>query len=188
MFVPILTDAFNYWFAKEVIPESITKSMITLLKKGGWHVWEDLDDYRPLTLLNTELEILAWVLVNHLQLVIRDLIGPEQNYAVKGRPIQDNLHLVREILEGLEDGPEAALINLDQSQAFDKVDHQFLATLLETAGFKLEFHKWISMIYHNLQAVVQVNAKHLEAFMIEHLVWQGCSLSLLCLRFGAPAL
>ena len=58
--------------------------MITLLKKGGRQVWEDLDDYRPLTLLNSELQILARVLANRFQLVINDLIGPEQNNAVKG--------------------------------------------------------------------------------------------------------
>ena len=32
---------------------SITKGVMTLLKKGGRHVWEDLDDYRLITLLNT---------------------------------------------------------------------------------------------------------------------------------------
>ncbi len=37
---------------------------------------------------------------NRLQLVISDLIGPVQNYAMKGRLIQGNLPLVREILEG----------------------------------------------------------------------------------------
>ena len=73
--------------------------MITLLKKGDRHVWEGLDDYRPITLLNTELKILARVLANHLQLVISDLIGPEQTYTVKRRSIQDNLHLIREVLE-----------------------------------------------------------------------------------------
>ena len=53
MFVPILTDVFNHWFAQGAIPGSITKGVITLLKKGGRYVWEDLDDYRPITLLNT---------------------------------------------------------------------------------------------------------------------------------------
>ena len=76
--------------------------MITLLKKGGRHVWEDLHDYQSITLLNSELKILAQVLANRLQLVISDLIGPEQNYAVKGKSIQENLHLVRKILEGLK--------------------------------------------------------------------------------------
>ena len=95
-----------------------------------------LDDYRPITLLNTELKILARVLTNRLQLVISDLIGPEQNYSLKGRSIQDKLHLVRQILEGKENDTEAALINLDQSKAFDRVDYRFLATVLETAGFE----------------------------------------------------
>ena len=173
MFVPILTDVFNHWFAQGAIPGSITKGVITLLKKGDRHVWEDLDDYRPITLLNAELKILARVLANRLQLVISDLIGPEQNYAVKGRSIQDNLHLIREILEGIKDDDEAALINLDQSKAFDRVDHQFLAMVLETAGFKPEF----SILYHNPQAVVQVNGKCSKAFVIERSVRQGCPLS-----------
>ena len=159
MFVPILTDIFNHWFAQGAIPDSVTKVVITLLKKGGRHVWEGLDDYRPITLLNTELKILARVLVNRLQLVISDLIGPEQTFAVKGRSIQDNLHLIREVLEGIKDDTEAALIRLDQSKAFDRVDHRFLASVLETAKFKLEFCRWISMIYHNPQAVVQVNRR-----------------------------
>ena len=38
MFVPILTDMFNHWFAQEAIPGSVTKGMITLQKKGGRHV------------------------------------------------------------------------------------------------------------------------------------------------------
>ena len=39
MFVPILTDMFNHWFAQGAIPGSVTKGVITLLKKGGKHVW-----------------------------------------------------------------------------------------------------------------------------------------------------
>ena len=177
MFVPILTDMFNHWFAQGAIPGSVTKGVIILLKKGGRHVWEGLDDYRPITLLNTELKILARVLANRLQLVISDLIGPEQTFAVKGRSIQDNLHLIREVLKGIEDDTEAALISLDQSKAFDTVDHRFLATVLETAGFKPEFRRWISMMYHNHQAVVQVNGRRSGTIAIERSVWQGCPLS-----------
>ena len=41
------------------------------------HVCENLDDYRPITLLNIELKILARVLANRLQLVVTNLIGPK---------------------------------------------------------------------------------------------------------------
>ena len=98
MFVPILKDMFNNWFAQGGIPGSVTQGVITLLKKCGRHVWEGLDDYRPITPLNTELKIFARVLANRLQLVIRNLISSEQPYAVKRRSIQDNLHLILEVL------------------------------------------------------------------------------------------
>ena len=116
MFVLILTDMFNHWFAQGVISGCITKGVITLLKKSGRHVWKDLGDYRPITLLNTEIK----VLVNRLQIVISNLIGPEQNYAVKGRSIQDNLHLVCEVLAGLKDDINTTLIK------FVRMDHWFL--------------------------------------------------------------
>ena len=78
MFAPILMDKFNHWFAQGAIPGSVTKGVITLLQKGDRHVWEGLDDYSPITLLNTELKILAQVLANRLQLVISDLNSPEK--------------------------------------------------------------------------------------------------------------
>ena len=81
--------------------------------------------FRRLQAHNSELKILARVLANRLQLVISDLIGPEQTYVVKGRSIQDNLLLIREVLEGIKADTEAALISLDQSKAFDRVDHRF---------------------------------------------------------------
>ena len=177
MFVPILTNMFNHWFAQGAIPGSVTNGVITLLKKGGKHVWEGLDDYRPITLLNTELKILARVLANRLQIVIIDLIGLEQTYAVKGRSIRDNLHLIRKVLEGIEDGTEAALISLDQFNAFDRVDHRFLASVLETAEFQPEFRRWFGMMYHNPQAVVQVNGRRSRVFAIERSVRQGYPLS-----------
>ena len=65
----------------------------------------------------------------------------------------------------LKDETKAALINLDQSKAFDRVDHRFLATVSETTVFKPEFRKWIS-IYHNP-----------PAFVLKRSVRQGCPLS-----------
>ena len=59
---------------------------------------------------------------------------------MKGRSIQKNLHLVREILQEREDDTEATPINSDQSKAFDKVN-RFFAAVLETTGFKPVFRR-----------------------------------------------
>ena len=77
MFVPILTDVFNNLFAQGAIPGSITKGVITILKKECKNHQREVGDYMPITLLNTGLKILSRVLANRLQLVISDLIGPE---------------------------------------------------------------------------------------------------------------
>ena len=166
------TCLYLFWRICSTIGSPREPSLVALPRAWS-HCWrkvagmfgKGLDDYRPITLLNTELKILAWVLSNRLQLVISDLISPEQTFAVKGRSIQDNLHLICEVLEGIKDDTEAALISLDQSKAFDRVDHRFLASVLETAGFKPEFRRWISMMYHNPQAVVQVNGRRLGVYM-----------------------
>ena len=112
MFVPILTDMFNHWFVQGVV---------ALLRVWS-HYWRKVAGMFRRTYYsakNTELKILARVLANPLQLVISDLIGTVQNNAVKGRSIQDNLHLVRKILEGLKDDTKAALINLVQSKVLE---------------------------------------------------------------------
>ena len=66
----------------------------------------------------------ARILANRWRIVVGNLIGPEQNCAVMGRSIKNNLRLIREIIEGIKDSTDTAL-SLDQSKAFDRVDHQF---------------------------------------------------------------
>ena len=176
MFVPILTVMFNHWFNQGGIPGQVTRGVITLIKKGKGV--GGLDDYRPITLLNTDLKILARVLSNRLRIVIEDLVCPEQTYAIKGRKIHDNLHMIRQILEKLnEDDTGAALINLDQSKAFDRVDHRFLEAIMKKAGFKSDFLRWINLLYKSPSSCVQVNGKRSRTFPITRSVRQGCPLS-----------
>ena len=139
-------------------------------------------------MLNTDLKISARVLANRLCTVAGDLIEPEHNIAVKGRSIQNNLHLVRKIIERIKDDTKAVLINLDQSKAFDRVDHQFLVTFLETVEFEPEFRRWASILNNNSMAVVQVNGKRLRSFVIERLTRQGYSLSPLLYVFALEPL
>ena len=124
----------------------------------------------PITRLNRKLKILIWVLANRLQLVISDLIEPEQDYAMKGKSIQDSLHLMHEMLERIDD------INLDQSKAFDRMDHRFFATVLENAGFKPPSSgagERQALGGFRDRAVGQADLALVSSF--------------LCLRFGVPA-
>ena len=174
VFVPLLALIYNNWMKQGSIPQRFTRGVIKLLrkKKGGG---DGIDNYRPLTMLNTELKILAKVLAGRLQAVLASLIGPEQTCAVKGRTIQDNLHLVRLIIEKVDS--DAALINLDQSKAFDRVDHRFLEAVLSAAGFGPYFRSWIRLLYASPGALVEVNGVRSKSFLLSRSIRQGCPLS-----------
>ena len=93
---------------------------------------------------------------------------------MKGRTIQDSLHLVHMIVEKVDGN--ATLINLDQSKAFDRVDHGFLEAALSVDGFRLHFRTWIRLLYVSPGVMVEVNGVRSEPFTLTHSIHQGCRL------------
>lgn len=85
----------------------------------------------------------------------------------------NNLHLIHTILEVVKDNNQAALINLDHPMVFNRVDHQYLAAVLQVTRFKNNFCKWISLLHCSTSAMVQVNGKCLCAFVLSSLVSSG---------------
>lgn len=80
------------------------------------------------------------------------------------------------IIEGLKADKRSALINLVQSKAFDRVDHRYLAAVLQAVGFAPDFCRWISFLYCSPSAVVQVNGMRSSIFVLSWLVRQSCPL------------
>ena len=174
MFVPLLATIFDNWMRQGTIARRFTRGIVKLLRKNK-HGGDGISNFRPLTMLNTDLKILAKILANRLQTILPSLICPEQTCAVKGRTIQDSLHLVRTIVEKVDGN--AALINLYQSKAFDRVDHAFLGAVLPVAGFGLHFRSWIRLLYASPGVVVEVNGVRSVPFTLTRSIRQGCPLS-----------
>ena len=93
---------------------------------------------------------------------------------MKGRTIQDSLHLVHTIVEKVD--RNAALINLDQSKAFDRVDHAFLEAVLSAASFRVDFRTWICLLNASPRVMVEVNGVRSEPFTLTRSIRQGCPL------------
>ena len=70
----------------------------------------------------------------------------------------------------------AALINLDQSKVFDRVDHGFLEAALFAAGFGEHFRTWIRLLYTSPGVMVEVNGVSSEPFTLTRSIRQGCPL------------
>ena len=117
---------------------------------------DGISNFCFLTMLITNLKILAKILADRLQTALPSLID-----TVKGMTIQNSLHLVHTIIEKVSGN--AALINLDQSKAFDRVDHGFLKAVLSVTRFKLHSRSWIRFLYAHPHPVVVVEGSKYEA-------------------------
>ena len=173
MFVPLLATINDNWMRQGIIPRRFTRGIGKLLRKNK-HGGDGISNFHPLAMLNTDLKILVKILVNRLQTILPSLICPEQTCAVKGRTIQDSLHLVRTIIEKVDGN--TTLINLDQSKAFDRVDNAFLEAVLSAAGFELHFRTWIRLLYASPGVMVEVNGVRSEPFTLARSFRQGCPL------------
>ena len=100
--------------------------------------------------------------------------------AVYGRRIDQNIHLVRDLIDLANKNDEtAAFIFLDQEKAFDRVNHKFLFKTMHTFGIGQNFIRWVSTIYANATSILQINGHFSEKIPFKRGVRQGCPLSAL---------
>lgn len=180
-FWPILgseiTQVYNYAFDNEHPPLTQRRGVISLLFKKGDRT--QLQNWRPITLLNTDYKILTKALANRLKHTLPLLIHTDQTACIPGRTINDNLWLIQDaITYANETNIPLALISVDQLKAFDRVSHSFLFKTLQKFGFGPDFQRWIQMLYTDVTSSVKVNG-WLTAFIpLERGLRQGCALSM----------
>lgn len=161
------------------LPLSMRIGLVTLLHKKNSK--EDLANWRPITLLNTDYKILAKVLTLRLKEVVSSVVHPDQTCGVPGRSGSLNLVLIRDVISWAEQRQlPLAILSLDQEKAYDRVSHSFLWSVLEKLGFGPKFRAWIQLLYNEVFSQIRVNGFYSEP--VEQLggVRQGCPLSPLC--------
>ncbi|MCG8049147.1 MAG: reverse transcriptase domain-containing protein [Candidatus Thiodiazotropha endolucinida] len=164
-------------FLNKSLTESQKLSYISLLCKDT-SASENMKNWRPISLLNIDYKIITKVLATRLSKVIENVIHQDQTCSVKSRSIFDNVHLLRNIIDYVDQKDLPCIfLNLDQEKAFDRVSHEFLFAALERFGFSENFIRWVKILYHNISSSVIVNNYISGPFNIARGVRQGCSLS-----------
>ena len=171
-----LRDVFLSALLAGSLSPSQRTGVISLLPKSGDPL--EAKNKRPITLLNVDYKILAKALCNRLGTVMPDLVGPYQTCAVRGHSIQQNLWLMRDLVEYVKDRDlPCALVSLDQEKAFDMVDHGFLLKVLKKYNLSPIFVKWVRLLYNSVYSRVVVNGLPSDPIKIQRGVRQGCPLS-----------
>ena len=93
----LLIDMFNECYDLGSLPDSMRTAIISLIFKKGDQ--ENLDNYRPISLTNTDYRILAFTLAERIQQVISKLINTDQVAYIRERFIGNNVRLISDVIE-----------------------------------------------------------------------------------------
>ena len=139
-----------------------------------------LEDYRPITFMNSDYKMLARIMAHRLQPALKEILHPYQYGGTKGGGIFEEAATKREAIAHTElTGVQRCIISLDFSQAFDKISHEYLFCILQEYGFSTQFITYIQNIYNDASSQIHINGHASEAIPIRRGVRQGCPLSMM---------
>lgn len=173
----MLLEAFVDCSQNKEMTTSMKQGLISLIPKPN----KDrlyLDNWRPITLLNSDYKILAALYANRLKLCLEEVISATQSGFMKGRHISNNIRLVLDILDYKDLFDEKALILfLDFYKAFDTVEHSFIFEALRHFGFKDNFRDMVKTLYTRTNSCVSMAHGTSPRFDVNRGIRQGCPIS-----------
>ncbi|KAA3459012.1 reverse transcriptase [Gossypium australe] len=141
-------DISNYCLAilnGQIEIRDINRTRIVLIPKVDKP--KNMSQFRPISLCNVLYKIIAKVLVNRMSDILGDYINESQGAFIPGRLISDNVLIAYEILHSLKmkkHGKKGNFaLKLDMSKAYDRVEWDFLAGMMNSLGFHNE---WIVLV------------------------------------------
>ena len=180
------TAALNDMHTSGVIPSDMKTGFIQLIHKKGTQT--DLRNYRPITLLNTDLKIYTKLISNRIRSYLTDVISP-QHYAAPGGSIFQAATLLRDLHQHASAKKiDAFFIALDFHKAFDSVNHNFLQQTLRRMALPTHFCKIVTSLHRNATSQVLVNGFLRQPVKLNRGVRQGDPLSMLLFLLAAEPL
>ena len=144
---------------------------------------DQIKNYRPITLLNTDYKLLTKVLSTHLAKHIHSLVHPDQSGFIPKRSIFDPINLNQSLCAYADYMEEnGVIVALDQEKAYDKIDHHYLLETLTRFNLPQPFINSIRSLYNTATTAVLVNGVVSSPFKVTRGVRQGDPLS--CLLFN----
>ena len=185
---PLLLSVFRESLSSQSLPQTMREATISLiLKKDKDPV--QCGSYRPISLLNTDVKILAKCLALRLELHLPSIISTDQTGFIKNRYSFFNIRRLMNILYSppSPDVPEIVL-SLDSQKAFDRVEYDYLFCTLERFGFGAKFISYIKTLYSSPMAAVRTNSNISSSFRLQRGTRQGCPISPLLFAIAAEPL
>lgn len=135
-------------------------------------------NFRPISLLNTNLKLYAKLIAHRLADVLPNLIHPDQSGFTKGRETSDATRRLINIIHKVKKlGTPSLLLALDAKKALDRIHWGYLTKVLAAFGFTGPIFSAIMALYTTPTAQVYTSGVLSTPFLITNGTRQGCPFS-----------
>ena len=148
-----------------------------------------IENYRPITLLNTNYKLLTKALSIQLLDSVDQIIHKDQAGFIPGRSIFNHIRLSR-IMSTFAEVAEkdGSIVALDQEKTYDKLTHRYLWKTLETFNLPRQFIQTVKNLYTNAHTTVAINGEFSSTYRVTRGVRQGDPLSCFLFNIGIEPL
>jgi len=116
--------------------------------------------FRPISLCNIIYKIISKILANRLKGLLHHFISPYQSAFVHSRTIQDNSIMAHELIHTLKAkrGRRGLMaVKIDMEKAFDRMEWDFLFTIMLKLGFHPTWVNWIQICVSSVSFSILLN-------------------------------
>ena len=168
-----VSNSIQYAFEHKRLSITQNLGIISIIPKGDKDK-RYLNNWRPITLLNSLYKIVSGCIAERIKPVLDKIIHPDQKGFVQGRYIGETIRTTYDVLKYAKDQKLVGiLLCVDFEKAYDSISFKYIRKVLEFFDFGASLIQWVEILLHDFSALVNHCGNLSRTFSISRGCRQG---------------